>query len=96
MSYDEFLGIFSKANLITDVFPERDVISCFAMSMMSQLDELESDRHMKMQRVEFYEAIARASEALSFAPPNGVVKFNSYYLIGGRVGPQKKTRTVPC
>ena len=75
MSYDEFLGIFAKAGLITDIFPERDAISAYAMSMMTQLDELDFDRHIKMTKVEFYEAYARAAESLSLPPPNSIVRF---------------------
>lgn len=74
MSYDEFLNIFAKAGLITENFPERDALTAFVMSMMTQLDELDFDRHIKMQRVEFYEAVARAAESLSLAPPNTNVK----------------------
>jgi hypothetical protein len=68
MAYDEFIALFSESALITEVFPERDAIGSFAQSMMTQADELESDRHMKMQFVEFLEALARASDILSLAP----------------------------
>ena len=68
MCYGEFLNILNAGNFITDEFTERDAISCFAQSMMIQVDEFDSDRHMRMQKVEFYEAIARAAECLSFPP----------------------------
>ena len=73
MCYDEFMGIFTGANLITDEFAERDAMAAFAQSMMTQLDEFDQDRHMKMQKVEFYEAVARSAEGLSLAPPNTIV-----------------------
>ncbi len=70
MCYEEFMGILTAAGLVTDEFPERDAMAAFAQSMMTQVDEFDNDRHMKMQKVEFYEAIARAAEGLSLAPAN--------------------------
>jgi len=69
MAYDEFLSLLARADLITETFPEREVVLAYAQSMMTQVDELANDRHMKMQRPEFYEAIARAAETLSLPPP---------------------------
>lgn len=69
MCYDEFLGLLNAANLITDEFPERDAIASFSQSMMTQVDEFDNDRHMKMQKVEFFEAIARVAEGVSPVPP---------------------------
>lgn len=84
MCYDEFLGIFTAMEVITDSFPERDVISAFAQSMMTQVEEVDSDRHMKMQKVEFYEAIARAAEALSLPPPNSDVLISTNIILSAR------------
>eukprot|EP00831_Metopus_contortus_P064253 TRINITY_DN57527_c0_g1_i1.p2 TRINITY_DN57527_c0_g1~~TRINITY_DN57527_c0_g1_i1.p2 ORF type:complete len:139 (-),score=28.34 TRINITY_DN57527_c0_g1_i1:190-606(-) len=72
MAYDEFLGLMSTTGLVTEEFAEREVITAFAMSMMTQVDEINKDRHMKMERVEFYEAIARCAEILSLPPPDAV------------------------
>lgn len=68
MCYDEFLSLLNAGNLITDEFPERDAITSFSQSMMTQVDEFDNDRHMKMQKVEFFEAIARVAEGVSPAP----------------------------
>jgi len=68
MCYDEFLNIFTNAGLITDEFPERDAMAAYAQAMMTQVDEFDNDRHMKMNKVEFYEACARAAEGISMAP----------------------------
>ena len=68
MAFDEYVSIFSDSGLINDIFTERDTILSFAQSMMTQVDELESDRHMKMQMLEFLEALARAADGLSLAP----------------------------
>ena len=72
MCYEEFVGIMSKAGLITDEFPERDAIACFSLAMMTQVDEFDSNRHMKMGNVEFYEAIGRSAENISLAPPGSL------------------------
>ncbi len=70
MCYDEFMNLLAAAGLVTDEFPEREAMAAFAQAMMTQVDEYENDRHMKMQRVEFFEAVARAAEGISF-PPQG-------------------------
>ncbi|MDR3547215.1 MAG: hypothetical protein P4M11_02875 [Candidatus Pacebacteria bacterium] len=70
MAYDEFLSIFTDCNLLSDTFTERDVIGSFAQSMMTQVDELDNSRHMKMQMVEFLEAFARAADVASLPPPD--------------------------
>lgn len=38
--------------------------------MQSRVDELTSDAHLKMTFIEFMEAIARAADYLSLAPPS--------------------------
>jgi len=74
MCYDEFLGILTSADLITDEFPERDAITAFSQSMMTQVDEFDNDRHMKMQKVEYFEALARVAEGVSPAPPGANIE----------------------
>ena len=74
MCYDEFIGLLSRAGLITDECPERDAITSFNQSMMTQVDEFNNDRHMKMAKLEFYEALARAAEGLSLAPENSIIE----------------------
>ena len=73
MAFDEYLSLFAEAGLINDFFPERDAIVTYAQSMMTQLDEIDSDRHMKMQLVEFLEAVARAADLISAAPVDAIV-----------------------
>ncbi len=73
MAFDEYLTLFGDAALITDGFPERDAIIAYAQSMMTQIDEIDTDRHMKMQFVEFLEAVARAADMISPPPPDSDV-----------------------
>lgn len=42
--------------------------------MQTRVDEINSDRHLKMSFIEFLEAVARAADYLSFPPPTQVVK----------------------
>jgi len=83
MAFDEFLEIFADAGLMSDEFPERDVIACYANSMMTHIDELGMDKHMKMQKIEFCEALARAAEMLSLPPDHAVVFFEFCYICLG-------------
>ncbi len=73
MAFDEFLGLLTDAELVSDVFTEREAILAFAQSMMTQVDELDNDRHMKMQLVEFFEGLARSADSLSLPPPDSNV-----------------------
>lgn len=74
MCYDEFLSLLNACALITDEFPERDAITAFSQSMMTQVDEFDSDRHMKMQKVEFFEAMARVAEGVSAMPAGALAE----------------------
>ena len=73
MAVDEFLYVLSSCGLVSDVFTERDAITSFAQSMMTQVDELDQDRQMKMQIIEFLEALARGADVLSLPPPDSIV-----------------------
>jgi hypothetical protein len=42
--------------------------------MQSQIDEINSDAHLRMDYVEFLEALARAADYLSLAPPSETIK----------------------
>lgn len=99
MAFDEFLNIFTESNLMNDQFPERDVITSFNLSIMTQVDELHFDRHMKMQFVEFLEAIARAAELLSLPPQDGYIVNLPYiciinFLSGRRMADREKTEPI--
>jgi hypothetical protein len=74
---DEFLLFVNDCGIMSDskengIFTERDAYHCFYSSMMTQIDEISSLRHMQMRFLEFLEAIARVAEIISFAPNNAV------------------------
>ncbi len=62
MSLDEWYDLLLKSELINDIFLHKDVGPAFAMSMMTNKFELDSDRHLNMSFVEFLEAIARVAD----------------------------------
>jgi hypothetical protein len=57
-----------KTDLISEFITDRDVYSIFALSMMTQVQEVTEDRHQRMSFPEFIEALARLAEKLSPAP----------------------------
>jgi NLR family CARD domain-containing protein 3 len=65
MSLDEFQEIFKQADLMTESIVEKDLKSAFCISMMTQVDELNSDRIFQMSVLEFMEALARVADKLS-------------------------------
>ncbi|CAD8171615.1 unnamed protein product [Paramecium pentaurelia] len=65
MCLDEIHEICSQANLYDERFVERDADNAFNLSMMLQVDELESDRIFQMTFIEFLEAVARIADKVS-------------------------------
>jgi hypothetical protein len=86
MAFDEFIGLMGSSGLINDEFTEREAILAFAEAMMTQVDELDNDRHMKMQLVEYFEALGRAAEETSLAPPDSNVTA-TFLRTSPRIGP---------
>lgn len=68
MCLEEFNKLVSEAGMLTDNCGERDATLAFNLSMMNQVDELNSDRVYQMQFVEFLEALARITEKYSPLP----------------------------
>jgi len=67
-SLEEFNRLMSDMQILNDNFGERDSTLYFSLAMMTQVDELESDRVFQMQLPEFIEAFARAADKFSAAP----------------------------
>ena len=74
MSPGEFERIFIATNLFRPTFANRDVYVCFNMAMQSRVDEHTSDAHLKMTFIEFMEAIGRAADLISLAPPSDEIR----------------------
>lgn len=75
MCLEEFTRLMTDAQAFSDNFGERDATVAFSLGMMSQSDELNSDRIYQMQFVEFLEAFARITEKVS-PPPYGYNPIN--------------------
>ncbi|CAI2379577.1 unnamed protein product [Moneuplotes crassus] len=75
MSLVEFENLWEHSGLQNDNFANRDVYVCFNLAMQTRVDELTSDKHLKMSFVEFLEAVARVANYLSIPPPSSKSKF---------------------
>jgi hypothetical protein len=62
MCLDELSEICKKADLFDESFVDRDVNLAFNLAMMTQIDELDSDRVSQMTWIECMEALARVAD----------------------------------
>jgi len=69
MSIQEFIAMMSEAGFINDVFTERDVAVSYNLAKMTEIDEVNYDKHMKLYFIEFLEATARCADIMSLPPP---------------------------
>lgn len=69
MTVSEFENFTLTGDLVNDVFSQRDAAYCFNMAMMTQINDIENERHIQGQFIEFLEAFCRVAEISSF-PPN--------------------------
>ena len=56
------------AGLLNDQLKERDLFVCFNLSIQTQIDEIDKNRHIKGTFIEFLEAFARAMDKASWGP----------------------------
>mmetsp|Transcript_5490 Transcript_5490/g.3140 ORF Transcript_5490/g.3140 Transcript_5490/m.3140 type:complete len:151 (+) Transcript_5490:97-549(+) len=65
MSLEEWTNLINDAGLIKEgYFTARDIDIAYNTSMMTQVNELSSKRHLEMSFIEFAEAIARAANLI--------------------------------
>ena len=62
MSLSEFMDVFADSGIFNDNFGSKQLPEKFAVSMMTQVDEIDSERHMNMSFCEFAEAFVRVAE----------------------------------
>lgn len=70
MCLEEFSDICTMSGLVNEFFVAREIDVCFNLAMMTQIDELNSDRFREMSFVEFLDALGRACEEASMPPLN--------------------------
>ncbi|CAI2375065.1 unnamed protein product [Moneuplotes crassus] len=69
MSFEEFFDLICLSGVVDDTFGQREIGICYNLSMMTQRDEIDKDKHLNMVLVEFIEAIGRVADKLSLPPP---------------------------
>jgi hypothetical protein len=62
MSLSEFETLISDSDCHSDNFGAKQVSACYNLAMMTQIDEIEKERHLNMTFVEFVEAIVRVAQ----------------------------------
>ena len=61
----EFAEMIEQSRVINDYFTFKEIYPIWNLSMMTQADEINSDKHLNMNFTEFIEAICRVSDKLS-------------------------------
>jgi len=69
MSADEFTDLNQWAGIINDKFKNRDIDVCYNLAMMTRMDELGKDQHLRMSFAEFLEAEARVANQAMHPEP---------------------------
>lgn len=69
MSLSEFEAIIQGTDLITETFTVREIGLAFNLSMMTQVQELDTDRQYQMHFLEFIEAFSRAADMAKVPDP---------------------------
>jgi hypothetical protein len=62
ISMKEFIELITNSKVVDDNFGAREIGILFNLSMMTQVDEINKGRHIKMNFTEFLEALARVAE----------------------------------
>jgi hypothetical protein len=67
MCLDEFETLLGDAKLLNEFFGNREAGPQFNLSMMTNKDELNNEKHLNMTFVEFLEALARVADKFDIA-----------------------------
>ena len=62
MSLSEFTEVITNSDCFSDNFGQKQIGNPFNRAMMTQVDEIDKDRHINMTFVEFLEAIVRIAD----------------------------------
>ena len=68
LSLQEFISLVQASGVVNETFSTKEIGPLFNISIQTQVDEISSERHMKMTLFEFFEAIARISEKVIDSP----------------------------
>jgi len=97
MCLEEFQKLVGDAGMYSDKCGERDALLSYNYAMMTQVDELNSDRIFQMSFLEFLEAISRIIDLASPAPyGESDVIFSLFLLIPSLIFLMKPERMNIC
>ena len=65
MSLDEFEDFVISIPLVNDSLGQRDIPYCFNLALLSQVNEIDYDRHLHAGYIEFLEAFCRCVDKSS-------------------------------
>ena len=65
MYIQEFADLISDGGVLNETFSRGEIYPLWNVSMMTQVDEINSDRHLNMYFAEFIEAICRVADKLA-------------------------------
>jgi len=62
MRHNKLIDLITESGVIDDSFGAKEIGVIYNLSMMTQVDEIHSTRHMDMRFIEFVESIARVAD----------------------------------
>ena len=68
ISLDEFFDLINGCGVVDDNFGKREIGCLYCLSMMTQKNELDNDKHFNMIIAEFIEATGRVADKLNIPP----------------------------
>ena len=66
MTLDEFENFVVSAGMINDMLMARDISVLFSLSKFTEVNEIDSEKHLQMSFVEFLECFARCCDKASY------------------------------
>ena len=91
MSVVEFEDMIVECNCLNERFGSKQLAAQYNLSMMTQVEEIDSERHLNMVFIEFLEAIVRVAENLAI--PN--IVFDEGTFIGMELEPEQNLVGAP-
>jgi NLR family CARD domain-containing protein 3 len=93
VSLEEFGEMIANSGVLSLNLANKDIGKYYNLSLETEIDELENEKHMQMFTLEFYEAIARVAEKIQFTDeklgPESTTNLISQ--IGGNLSSRKNT-----
>ena len=78
VSLEEFGEMITASGALNVNIVNKDFGKYYNLSLETEVDELEMEKHMQMFKLEFYEAVARVADKIEFDPNKNLDGFNLY------------------